>query len=44
MVSLVLLVCVVRWYKARERDEVVNYQAMVEEIHYKYQQQEALQS
>ena len=36
VVSSVLLVCVIRWYKARERDEIVNYQAMVEEIHYKY--------
>ena len=42
VVSSVLLVCVIRWYKARERDEIVNYQAMVEDIHYKYQQQEAL--
>ena len=27
VVSSVLLVCVIRWYKARERDEIVNYQA-----------------
>ena len=39
-VSLVLLICVVRWYKARERDDITGYQNMVEEIYSKYQDQE----
>ena len=39
VVSSALLVFVIRWYKARERDEIAKYQNMVEEVYHKYQEQ-----
>lgn len=40
VVASILLVVVVRRYKARERDDIAMSQAIVEEVYYKYQQQE----
>ena len=39
VVSSVLLGLVVRWYKARERDEITRSQILVEEIYHKYEEQ-----
>ena len=39
VVSSVILGLVIRWYKARERDEIPRSQTLVEDIYYKYQQQ-----
>ena len=39
VVSSVLLGLVIRWYKARERDEIPPSQNLVEEVYHKYQEQ-----
>jgi peptide/histidine transporter 3/4 len=39
VVSSALLGLVIRWYKARERDETLRSQTLVEEVYHKYQQQ-----
>ena len=39
VVSSALLGLVTRWYKARERDEIVSSQALVEEVYHKYHEQ-----
>ena len=39
VVSSALLGLVIRWYKARERDEITRSQYLVEEVYYKYQEQ-----
>ena len=39
VVSSVLLGLVIRWYKARERDEITRSQDLVEEVYHKYQEQ-----
>ena len=38
VVSSALLGLVIRWYKARERDEITRYQNLVEEVYHKYQE------
>ena len=39
VVSSALLGLVIRWYKARERDEITRSQDLVEEVYHKYQEQ-----
>ena len=39
VVSSALLGLVIRWYKARERDEITSSQDLVEQVYDKYQQQ-----
>ena len=39
VVSSVLLGLVIRWYKARERDEITRSQDLVEEVYHKYHEQ-----
>ena len=39
VVSSALLGFVIRWYKARERDEITRSQDLVEEVYHKYQEQ-----
>ena len=39
VVSSALLGLVIRWYKARERDEITSSQDLVEEVYYKYKEQ-----
>ena len=39
VMSSALLGLVIRWYKARERDEITSSQDLVEEIYHKYQEQ-----
>ena len=39
VVSSALLCLVIRWYKARERDETTRSQNLVEEVHQRYQEQ-----
>ena len=39
VVLSVLLGLVIRWYKARERDEITGSQTLVEEVYYKYKEQ-----
>ena len=41
VVSSALLGLVIRWYKARERDEITRSQDLVEEVYHKYQEQAA---
>ena len=40
VVSSALLGLVIRLYKARERDEIIRYQNLVEEVYHKYQENE----
>ena len=39
VVSSALLGLVIRWYKARERDEITRSQTLVEEVYHRYQEQ-----
>ena len=39
VVSSALLGLVIRWYKARERDEITRSQDLVEEVYHKYHEQ-----
>ena len=39
VVSSALLGLVIRWYKARERDEITRFQILVEEVYHRYQEQ-----
>ena len=41
VVSSALLGLVIRWYKARERDEITRSQDLVEEVYHKYHEQES---
>ena len=41
VVSSALLGIVIRWYKARERDEITRSQDLVEEVYHKYKEQES---
>ena len=41
VVSSALLCLVIRWYKTRERDEIMTSQNLVEEVYHKYQEQES---